>query len=527
MVRLSLAGAGHLGADRRFCREDPLYWIQHYGWVVNPKDTDPLERKIPFELWPRQVELVKRALKAKQEQQVLLMLKGRELGVTWGMLHLIVHGFMFEDLFSALLGSWKEQFVDNGTINSLFGKMRFILENQPPHLIDPDAYQDTSMRLLNLANGAEIIGESTNPNWGRSGRATVLLLDEFAAVEPTVQNQIWTGIESVAGCKWIPSTPRGKGNKFHFLAEIYDQHDKDKIITLDWKTDPRRDDAWFEGKLFENGGDLTWDERAQEHNCDFAGVSGQRILKFERRLVEYGDTDLPARARQAFLVAGAMDFGSGPSFTVLLLAIVDWGDPPQAPPNVWIDRELYWERRPSWEIAKDGKGALVEYGGPRVVVGDPAGKAAEHDQESWESSLQAGGLPVYCLPPQYNEHYTIGKTLTELGQGLERGWVRIHRERCKVLLEACEQWEWDLPRGIPLELVNRAEIKPKKDHWSHFGDAARYLVGFTLRSLKPKVVKSRINPDVAPKARAATIAGELKAMVEEEGIGVGSGWPTV
>jgi len=512
------------GQDYAACASDVLYWIRNYGLITNPKSPDPESRKLPLILWPRQVELVERALHAKANQETLVVNKAREIGASWLMLHLVAHAWMFEPGFSAHLGSRKEELVDNRTLDSLFGKLRWVIEHQPAHLLSRDDYDDTNARLIHRRNGSEVTGESTNEGWGRSARKTVLFLDEFAHVEPALQDRIWTGIESVSGCKWVVSTPNGKGNKFHFLSLMLPE---EKRITLDWQTDPRRDYAWFEARLLENGGDLSWDEREQEHACSFAGVSGHRILKFDRAKAEFGDEDLPIRARETFMVAGAMDFGSGPSFTVLLLGIIDWGDPPEAPPNVWIDRELYWERKPSWEVAKDGRAALMEYGGKRVVVGDPAGKAKEHDQESWESSLQGAGLPVYCLPSQFNDHYTIGKTIQELGQGLERGWVRIHRERCKVLLEACEQWEWDLPRGIPLELVNRAEIKPKKDHWSHFGDAARYLVGFVLRSLQPKTVVTGPHPEVAPKAKVATIAGELKRMVEEEGIGVGGGWPTV
>ena len=51
-----------------------------------------------------------------------------------------------------------------------------------------------------------------------------------------------------------------------------------------------------------------------------------------------------------------------------------------------------------------------------------------------------------------------------------------------MLLTTLESWEYDLPRGMPLELVSRETLKPKKDLWSHPGDALRYGVGAGLRS---------------------------------------------
>jgi hypothetical protein len=38
---------------------------------------------------------------------------------------------------------------------------------------------------------------------------------------------------------------------------------------------------------------------------------------------------------------------------------------------------------------------------------------------------------------------------------------------------------------MPLDLVNRKEISPRKDAWSHVGDALRYLVSCVLRQGLP------------------------------------------
>jgi len=78
----------------------------------------------------------------------------------------------------------------------------------------------------------------------------------------------------------------------------------------------------------------------------------------------------------------------------------------------------------------------------------------------------------------------IDATIREVQILLDSRRIRVHSKRCPVLLSAIESWEYDLPRGVPLELVSRETLRPKKNIWSHPGDALRYGVGAILRSLR-------------------------------------------
>ena len=465
-------------AEREACAESVEYWIAGHGWLEDPHAAKSEERELPLILWPRQVELVRFLSSGIAAREDRILNKARKIGATWIALHVVLHRWLFERDFTAKLGSRKQESVDDFTRDSLFGKLRYIVDRQPRFLLPgPGRLEDSSRRLKNLENGSEIIGEATNRNFGRGGRRTVVVFDEFAHVDPAIQDAARRSLESVAASVWMISTPNGRGNRFHVEAQLASASQK---LELDWRADPTKTEEWFEGLLRENGGSLTWDEREQERNCSFAGVTGLRVVRFERDRVLYTDQDLPEGAREHLWLSGGMDFGSGPSLTVCLLALIDWPADRGESPTIWVDRELFFQREPVASIGADIVNATSLYGNGWALVGDPAGRNKESDQESWESNLRRAGVPLTCLDAEYNDPHLISETLGNIETLAAEGRLRIH-ERCTYLLECLEAWTWDVPAGIPLELVNRQQIKPRKDQWSHGGDALRYLVGAAVR----------------------------------------------
>ena len=47
-----------LATDYEMCRRNPAYWIEQYGWLINPKEDDATTREIPFHPWPAQIKLI-------------------------------------------------------------------------------------------------------------------------------------------------------------------------------------------------------------------------------------------------------------------------------------------------------------------------------------------------------------------------------------------------------------------------------------------------------------------------------------
>lgn len=481
------------------CRDDFFYWIKNYGWLHDPHAKNPRRSTIPFLMWPKQVELAKFLISGMDTGRNRHVNKARSIGASWTALQIIVHRFLFEPGFTAKVGSRKEELVDDKTMDSLFGKVRWILKKQPKFFLpSPKDMVDNYLLLKNNDNGAEILGEATNAGFGRGGRRKVVFIDEFAHIESPLQVSTWTSLETVALSVWSVSTPNGKGNQFHINFIRSPNEDK---MQVDWKANPKRTEEWFEGLLAENGGKLSWDQRAQEHECNFAGVSGYRIIHAERSKVSYNDEWLLANfgdARDSWPLVVSGDVGSGPSLTSFANILFSWQFGNGKFPLVLIDNEVCRERTSAYSIAKDVLFCMGDYGGRRFVVGEPVAKAKDPQQESWESHFRSAGLPFSSLPASYNDPFVIRETLGEINELVRLGLFRVH-ERCLYIMECIESWEWDLPRGMTLEMVNKESLKPKKNIFSHPGDGLRYGTGFILRSLRHgSLQKPSTDPDPRP-----------------------------
>jgi hypothetical protein len=98
---------------------------------------------------------------------------------------------------------------------------------------------------------------------------SLLFLDEFAFVQPSIQNEFWTSIAptlSTGGSCIMTSTPNGDMNLF---AQLWRQAHVDPDgfypIQVKWNEPPGRDEAFRAGEVAKIGQDK-WD---QEYECQF------------------------------------------------------------------------------------------------------------------------------------------------------------------------------------------------------------------------------------------------------------------
>ena len=133
--------------DREMCARDFVHWARNYAWIINPHAKKSFLREIPFHPWPDQIALAEFLDERLDAAEPALVNKGRKLGISWLCLLKCMHKWLFEDFFGAKIGSRKEKLVDDGTQDSLFGKLRHCVARQPPH-IRPD-YTDRTLKLQN------------------------------------------------------------------------------------------------------------------------------------------------------------------------------------------------------------------------------------------------------------------------------------------------------------------------------------------------------------------------------------------
>lgn len=202
--------------------KDPVLWCNAFVMTLDPRRAQSV---IPFVLWPYQMRLMETLTKCIADGEDILIEKSRDMGATWVILATLVwHWIYFAD-FTVIIGSRKEDEVDKrGDLSTHFERMRFLLRKLPDEYKArqlswyDEKHHAGYMMLRNPATGSQITGESTNSSFSRQGRYTCAFLDEFAVIDPSLQDEIWTATGDSTPCRIVCSTPFGAANKFARLA---------------------------------------------------------------------------------------------------------------------------------------------------------------------------------------------------------------------------------------------------------------------------------------------------------------------
>lgn len=213
------------------CRDDPVRCVSKWFKVYEPRDD---VKFVPFALWERQAEWVEWYRSLRKERARGVTVKCRDVGFSWLVAAMAVHGWLFEPGFAFVYGSYKEDKVDvKGNPSSWFEKVRFIIRNLPEFL-KPPGFDEKWMQVRNVvnhANGASIVGE-IGDEMGRGSRGTVYVADEFAFVERS--EVVEAAVSHAAHTIVFGSTPRGVGNAFFRKA-----HDPSiKKFSFKWHDNP-------------------------------------------------------------------------------------------------------------------------------------------------------------------------------------------------------------------------------------------------------------------------------------------------
>ena len=185
---------------------------------------------------------------------------------------------------------WYAMFVPDATIliaahkylgaQEIMQRIRYAYELCPNHIrAGATSYNKGS---LEFDNGSRIVSQTTTENTGRGMSITLLYLDEFAFVRPTIAKEFWTSITptlSTGGKAIITSTPNSDEDQFAYIwkgaNKIEDEFGNPRPDGLGingfrafrafWREHPDRDDAWAAEQRSQLG-----DERfRREMDCDF------------------------------------------------------------------------------------------------------------------------------------------------------------------------------------------------------------------------------------------------------------------
>ena len=252
-----------------------VYWCEHYAYTFDPRfPLDPHKRFILYDYQLKDQETIRKAIKNGGS---IHLDKSRDMGATWLMMAIITYEWLFAESFHALMGSRKEDLVDFGTIDDLYGKIDYILERLPQWMLQ--GYVNESpwrkkMLLKHPETGNVITGESANASFGRGPRKNMVYLDEFAFWEE--DQAVWTAVQDTAPCRIATSTPKGESNVFARLRT------NSAIIRISqhWTQHPEKDVEWYKNECEKRKMSGMYDTIAiaQELNIDYKASGGRLAL---------------------------------------------------------------------------------------------------------------------------------------------------------------------------------------------------------------------------------------------------------
>lgn len=230
--------------EKQRIANDLFYFIEKYV-KIEDKASETGEIIVPFQLWEAQKE----AARSIEANRLNIILKARQLGLTWLCLAYIAWYMMVHDgcLVIALSRTEKEA-------KELVRRLGSVIFEYMPELVNEDGkggrYKCTTTAMdveLTSPNGrvSKFSAFTSSRGAGRSFTADILFLDEWAFQQWA--EDIWAAafptINRPNGSKVIGLSTIERGTLFE---ELWVEDNNFNKIFIPWSADPRRDEAWYE-----------------------------------------------------------------------------------------------------------------------------------------------------------------------------------------------------------------------------------------------------------------------------------------
>lgn len=474
------------------CRRSVTHFVNNWCFTFDPRRAP---KNFPFHLYSFQSDVLSWLDERYKNKETGLIEKSRDMGLTWLVTAWTTHKWLFNPGFHALFGSRTEKLVDDKTINSIFGKIRYIIYKLPQFLapqISQESSHDAYMRIINPANENQIVGESTNINFGRGGRSSVCFLDEFAHVEHS--EVIWASISENSDCIIPLSTPNGKGNEFSRLKH----ENKVPVKTIHWSQHPLKTKEWYEAKKR----DMQPWQIAQELDLSYErSKRGIIYQRFDRKWhVAKGPIVYNPDAEQFI----TWDFGIADPTAIL------WGQiTPEGKIQIYNCFELEgWDidffapiakghKPKEWPLLTQDTQELIKRAlakvppEPATHYGDHSGTArTANSKRSCRDALKDHGIKLNTHPKQTHDwRFECTDNILKLRFNQTRKeWYSIFEisPDCTRLIDCLLNYVWDAE-----DEVNDNNVKPRHDWASHMVTALEFFAINRFPLTKPSEHKSQ------------------------------------
>jgi hypothetical protein len=263
----------------------PDYFINNFFWIQHPR-----RGRIPYKAYGYQTRL----LDSYHTHRFSINLMPRQTGKTTTAAGYILWYAMFIPDSAILIAAHKY-----AGSQEIMQRIRYSYEDVPDH-IRPGVYS-YNKGSIDFDNGSRIISTTTTENTGRGMALSMLYLDEFAFVKPSIAREFWTSISptlATGGKAVITSTPNSDEDQFAMIwrqaNKTIDEDGNETNIGRNgffafrsyWNEHPERDAKWKAEEM----GRIGAERFAREHDCEF--IINDETLIDSRTLSALRPTDV-------------------------------------------------------------------------------------------------------------------------------------------------------------------------------------------------------------------------------------------
>jgi len=228
------------------CRQSPAYFLHEYVQIFNATE----ESWVPFRLWPAQGQVVR----VLQQRRQVIILKARQLGMTWLCLGWALHGLVFRTATVLLFSRRDDEAMELLSDERLKG-----MYSRLPRWMQCRAIAVDNAHEWILSNGSRALAFPTTA--GDSYTANLVIVDEadlvpnlnrlMRSVKPTVDN----GGQIVLLSRADKEQPMSEFKQLYRAAKAAQQRGEREPsgrgwapVFLPWSAHPGRSQAWYEAQ---------------------------------------------------------------------------------------------------------------------------------------------------------------------------------------------------------------------------------------------------------------------------------------
>lgn len=238
-----------------YCADHPVYFTETYGHIEDREKEDIIQ---PFVLWEEQ----KKALSDIQNHKRTIILKARQLGISWLVLHYATW-LMVTKPGRSVIGLSKSETEAKELIRRC---AQVILRNMPELVAEKGSipqgwtgawFEYTALTVqIHHPNGPDSVFQcfASSENAARSFTADLLIFDEWAfqLFDRSIWQAAYPVINRANSGQVVGVSTIQRGSLFE---ELFTSENSFYKIFIPWTADPSRDEKWYE-ETKANLGDL-------------------------------------------------------------------------------------------------------------------------------------------------------------------------------------------------------------------------------------------------------------------------------